>query len=153
MRKMEESVKTIAFDRTLYHNSKGALHRLDGPAVEFLTGDKEWWVNGLLHRIGAPAIEYADGGTVWWENGQIHRLDGPAIEYATGTKEWWVNGNRHRIGAPAIEYANGEKHWYKDGKLYSKTFPKEVSKKVDKVDKVAIVCCSSERIKRQIELD
>ena len=31
-----------------WFNDKGELHRLDGPAVEWLDGYKAWWVNGKL---------------------------------------------------------------------------------------------------------
>lgn len=30
-------------------------HRVNGPAVEWPDGDKEWWVNGLRHREDGPA--------------------------------------------------------------------------------------------------
>jgi hypothetical protein len=29
-----------------WRNEYGQLHRLDGPAVEWADGEKEWWVNG-----------------------------------------------------------------------------------------------------------
>jgi hypothetical protein len=32
-----------------WHNEKGELHRLDGPAVEYADGSKEWLVNDLFH--------------------------------------------------------------------------------------------------------
>ncbi|MDB4396127.1 hypothetical protein N9Z65_00780 [bacterium] len=51
------------------------LHREDGPAVEFMSGFKEYHVNGKLHREDGPAFEYI----------------GTGIEY----KSWWLNGVRH----------------------------------------------------------
>jgi hypothetical protein len=75
-----------------WYNDKGKLHRLDGPAVEWASGYKEWYVEGKLHRLDSPAIEYADGDKEWWVEGKRHRLDGPAIEYADGYKEWYVEG-------------------------------------------------------------
>jgi hypothetical protein len=42
--------------------------------------------------LDGPAIEWNDGSKQWWVAGKRHRLDGPAIEYATGLKQWWVNG-------------------------------------------------------------
>jgi len=77
-----------------YYNEKGQLHRLDGPAVEYTDGSKEWWVNGDPHRLDGPAIERADGTRVWLVNGVGHRLDGPAVEYPDGYKEWWIRGMR-----------------------------------------------------------
>jgi hypothetical protein len=83
-------------------------HRLDGPAVEYENGTKEWWVNGLLHREDGPAIEYSkeaseyfDGGEEWWQNGKMHRVDGPALINRFKT-EYWVGGNLHRADGPAI---------------------------------------------------
>ena len=67
------------------------LHRLDGPAVEYANGSKEWWVDGNLHRLNGPAVEYADGSKAWWVDGKLHRLDGPAREWANGHKEWWAD--------------------------------------------------------------
>jgi hypothetical protein len=29
-----------------WYNAKGKLHRLDGPAIEYVNGSKSWWVNG-----------------------------------------------------------------------------------------------------------
>ena len=45
---------------------KTILHRLDGPAIEWANGAKEWFVNGELHRLDGPAVEYADDGKTWW---------------------------------------------------------------------------------------
>jgi hypothetical protein len=72
----------------------GELHRVDGPAIEWLNGTKKWYLAGLLHRVDGPAIEWADGGEVWWLNGGLHRDDGPAIEYADGTKGWFLYGKK-----------------------------------------------------------
>jgi hypothetical protein len=84
-------------------------HRLDGPAVEYADGSKEWFVNGKLHRTDGPAIEWADGGRAWWLDGKLHRLDGPAVEYANGSKAWYVDGKRlteeqfNALTAPTLE--------------------------------------------------
>jgi hypothetical protein len=70
----------------------GNLHREDGPAIEYGSGDKEWWVNGKLHRENGPAIEDDDGSKYWYINGKRHREDGPAIEFNDGFKAWYLNG-------------------------------------------------------------
>jgi hypothetical protein len=49
----------------------------------------------VLHRIDGPAIEWYDGTKEWFINGIRHREDGPAFEWANGIREWWLNGNRH----------------------------------------------------------
>ena len=71
---------------------EGLLHRVDGPAIEYLDGTKAWWIEGNLHRTDGPAIEYSDGTKEWFLEGKLHRTDGPAIEYLDGTKAWWVEG-------------------------------------------------------------
>ncbi len=120
------------------YSVEGKLHREDGPAIESLNGDKEWWINGEFHRDDdLPAVEFADGDKEWylhgkkhrlngpavihhngeeyWVDGELHRTDGPAIVITHGDKEWWVNGKRHRTDGPAIEFVEGAKAWYLDG--------------------------------------
>ena len=93
-----------------WKDSGGDLHRLDGPAIEYESGDVEWWVHGKLHRIGGgPAIEWGDKTKMWYINDKLHKMNGPAVKYANGDKEWWVDGELHRIGGPAIEYVDGNK--------------------------------------------
>lgn len=70
------------------------LHREDGPATDYVNGDKAWWINGKRHREDGPAIDYASGYRAWWINNNLHREDGPAIEYADGSKEWCLNGDK-----------------------------------------------------------
>ena len=45
-------------------------HKLNGPAVEWADGDKEWSVNGTLHRGDGPAIMSALNGNKWFLNGR-----------------------------------------------------------------------------------
>jgi hypothetical protein len=73
-----------------WYNEKNYLHRLDGPAVEYADGGKDWWVEGKRHRLDGPAIERTNGHKEWFVQGKCHRLDGPAFENASGYKEWWV---------------------------------------------------------------
>lgn len=86
-------------DRTEWRNEKGKLHRLDGPSVRYINGDKSWFKNGEKHREDGPAIEYKNGTNYWYLNGKLHRDNGPAVEWSDGYKEWWVNG---------IEYSEQE---------------------------------------------
>src|SRR3990172_7175815 len=51
----------------------------------------------VLNRLDGPAVEYASGTKFWWVDGQRHRVDGPAVECADGTKEWWVGDKQHRV--------------------------------------------------------
>jgi len=50
--------------------------------------------DGRLHRLDGPAIEWADGSKEYWVNGKRHRLDGPAME-CKGSKEYWVDGKEY----------------------------------------------------------
>ena len=61
----------------------------------------------VLHREDGPAIEYVDGDKYWYINDELHREGGPAVEHANGYKEWYINGKRHREDGPAVEYSNG----------------------------------------------
>ena len=58
-------------------------------------GTTRWYKDAkcaVLHRENGPAIEFATGDKFWYLNGLLHRTDGPAIEYANGSKEWYING-------------------------------------------------------------
>jgi hypothetical protein len=93
----------------------GLLHRIGGPAIEWLNGDKEWYENGQLHRIDGPAFESIDGHKQWYQNGELHRIDGPAIEQ-DDIQEWWVNGDKHRLDGPAA-ISSYRKEWWLNGVL------------------------------------
>ena len=46
-------------------------HRTDGPAGEWVSGNKEWFVNGARHRLDGPAAEYfISGDNLWYVNGE-----------------------------------------------------------------------------------
>jgi len=79
---------------TIYWYIEGTfiLHREDGPAVEWYTGDKFWYLNGKTHRVDGPAIEYANRIKVWCQNDMRHRTDGPAVEYSNGENQYWLYG-------------------------------------------------------------
>ena len=106
----------IVYSKT---KNESDYHRIDGPAVEWIDGSKQWWVNSHLHRLDGPAAEYENGYKMWYVNGKQHRLDGPAVEWLDGSKEGYVNGYRHRLDGPAIEWSDGSKEWYVDDKKYS----------------------------------
>lgn len=57
-----------------YISSRGIrlLHRVDGPAVEYANGNREWFINGKLHRIDGPAID----PTIFRNGSFRHYLDG-----------------------------------------------------------------------------
>lgn len=92
---MKEQFIHIEEDGNKYYYSDREmknLHREDGPAVERVNGDKQWYINGKRHREDGPAIEWATRTKEWYINSKRHREDGPAFEGANGHKEWWING-------------------------------------------------------------
>jgi hypothetical protein len=97
-----------------WYNQNGQLHRLNGPAVEYTDGSKEFYQNDQRHRQDGPAFEDIYGFKIWYQNDRYHRPDGPAIKYSNGDKSWYLNGLRHRLYGPAIDY-RGTKAWYKNG--------------------------------------
>ncbi len=84
---------TVDKNTTCWYNDKGQLHRLDGPAVEYANGSKEWCVEG-----------------------KCHRLDGPAYEGATGYKAWFVEG-KHMTKEEFNEYMNPKPKPTCEGKI------------------------------------
>lgn len=59
------------YDIHCYYNHQNQLHRIDGPAVEYADGTKEYWLNDKLHRSDGPAIEYYDGSKCWFWHGTL----------------------------------------------------------------------------------
>ena len=64
------STKTVLSTRTVWRNAEGLYHRVDGPAVEWVNGSKEWYQNGKLHRENGPALEWYNGSEEWHFKGK-----------------------------------------------------------------------------------
>ena len=75
-------------------------------------GTKYWYKESKFHRLDGPAIEFVSGTKYWYKEGNRHREDGPAIEWASGDKAWFIEGKCHRVDGPAIENVNGSKEYY-----------------------------------------
>jgi len=73
--------------------------------IEYINGDKMWYLNGKAHREDGPAVICTSGHKEWWLNDKLHRIDGPAFEYADGDKEYWINGKRVTKEAQEVLYA------------------------------------------------
>ena len=58
---MKEYRVKVYDDRTEWRNLDDELHRENGPAMEYVNGDKYYWKDGLLHRLDGPAQEAASG--------------------------------------------------------------------------------------------
>lgn len=53
------------------------------------------YLNGALHRTDGPAVEYEDGYKEWRVEGKLHRLDGPSIEVPSGSRYYHVQGTMY----------------------------------------------------------
>ena len=94
----DESTLVIdVFGTKTWKNKREKLHRLDGPAIEYVSGYKEWYQYGLLHRLDGPAYVSANGHKEWHFKGLLHREDGPAVVFSNGEKGWWIYGAKYKI--------------------------------------------------------
>jgi len=66
-----ESILEIdEYENKFWKNKKNnEYHRLDGPAVEYTNGYKQWCINGVLHREDGPAVIFSNGFKKWYFNG------------------------------------------------------------------------------------
>lgn len=75
------------FSAIEYCNNRNQYHRLDGPAVEYISGEYK-------------------GYKCWCIDGDVHKEDGPAKIYQDGRKEYWFQGEWHRD-------IKTDKQWFK----------------------------------------
>jgi len=70
----ENSTLVLQSDKgsRFFLNKSGQYHRLDGPAIEWNFGAKEFFKNGIRHRIGGAAYEYKDEKQYWFEGKQYN---------------------------------------------------------------------------------
>ena len=84
--------KKIYHDRVEWRNSEDKLHRINGPAIIWNTGRREWLRDGELHRLNGPAIEENDGHQEWYRFGKLDCEFGSAIRYADGSEDYYLYG-------------------------------------------------------------
>lgn len=92
---------------TYTKGSPNYFHREDGPALEFVTGEKHYYVENKLHRVGGPAVILPDGSSIYYFEGKVHREDGPAVHYTAGSPEgyrleYWLNNEE--VTKEAFDY-------------------------------------------------
>lgn len=75
---MERIVKSELGTIEIYNGNK--LHKLDGPAVIFFNGDKEYWENGKLIKR-----ELTNGVTSYYKDNKLHRDSLPALITPNGS--------------------------------------------------------------------
>ena len=51
-----------------WYDEEGLFHRVDGPAIEYWYGAKEWCIHGRQCREDGPTQEYGDGARYYWED-------------------------------------------------------------------------------------
>ena len=95
---MQRYVVEVYENRTEWKNEQDHLHRLDGPAVEYAGGYKEWYFNGQRHRLDGPAVEYAGGYKEYWIDGK--ELSKEEFIQRTQTKELSVADIEKLLGYP-----------------------------------------------------
>ena len=55
----------------VWYDDIGALHRVDGPAFIHANGDRSWYRHGKRHREDGPAIEWlSENREVWYKDGK-----------------------------------------------------------------------------------
>ncbi len=87
-------IRTVDAQGNVYYTlPNGNHHREDGPAIEYISGRKDWFINGHHHRVDGPAVITERGDKFWMVNGTYHREDGPALQYNDGRKTYYLNGS------------------------------------------------------------
>lgn len=101
-----EITSTRIGNRIEYRNKLGQLHREDGPAMVYDTGDEYYYINNKLHRLDGPAV-ITSTGTQYYNNGLRHRVGAPAVITSYGSCEYYQHGKLHRLDGPATHAKNG----------------------------------------------
>lgn len=70
-------------------------YRLQGYEIEFVEDSYEarirWKYDGKVHRTDGPAVIWKSGNKAWFLHDMVHRTDGPAITYCDGDRRWFLN--------------------------------------------------------------
>lgn len=129
--KLEDYDSTEEFCGTKYYRLSEKLHKISGPAIEYVNGKFGFFLHGEsfsetdwrnavgLPELAGPVVDEL-GSEIWRnEKSSYHRLDGPSIIHNNGEKIWYAFGKIHRCNGPAIEYETGAKEYFLYGKHYS----------------------------------
>ena len=74
---MKITKKIGEYGEIRYENEKGRLHREDGPAEIYPSGNKYWYKNGKVHREDGPAGFWQDEKEIFWVlNGGNYSFEG-----------------------------------------------------------------------------
>ena len=69
------------------------------PTIITSNGTRKWTnTRGDLHRENGPAVLYSGGAKYWYQNNRLHCTDGPAVEddkdWGSDCKAWFINGKQ-----------------------------------------------------------
>jgi hypothetical protein len=84
-------IKTITTTGKQFRSIVNAYKLYRNGVLVDKSNSNDYW-SGKFHREDGPAVEWLSGRKEWWFDGKLHRLDGPAIEELNGYKEYWING-------------------------------------------------------------
>jgi hypothetical protein len=76
----------ISYGNQRCHNEKGQYHRTDGPAIFYVDGSQEWYINGKRHRVDGPAYTGINGYQEWWINNKLY-FDNKSFQQATNLSD------------------------------------------------------------------
>ncbi len=80
LRTFKSSFSTIGVDTILHANGDIKWWQNENVSVlECNINGTKLWYDGKLHRLDGPAIEYSDGTKEWYREGKHDRVDGPAV--------------------------------------------------------------------------
>lgn len=63
-------IKCIKYVTKTWRNSKNEQHRIKGPAI-IHNGTKHWMQHNVHHRLDGPAVEWVDGSKEWYYHGKF----------------------------------------------------------------------------------
>jgi hypothetical protein len=67
----EGELKVDIYKTKRWFDKEGNFHRLNGPAVIYYDGDREWYRHGELHREAGPAFEWFSSDIFkWYKDGE-----------------------------------------------------------------------------------
>ena len=78
-----DSIKKIDTEGNIFYQKKNVgWHREDGPAIEYITGYKAWYINNKRHREDGPAKIWSDGDSEYWLNDKYYTKEDWEYEIA-----------------------------------------------------------------------
>ena len=82
-----EAEKRGEWTSKYWTDENGEFHREGGPAVEYYTGEKSWFIHGKRHRIDGPAVEWREN-CMWFLDHEEYDFDDwiKALEEQYGKK-------------------------------------------------------------------